>query len=143
LTGRLLERLGRPEYSCCTTGWRRRKKSGGRVRAELMEIDLHAIEESTIEDFAEKHGLRMQVYERSNRSFPNPLPKYFAYFYGAEISDGAILNSIFGDGNTPEEAIANYADQISEKVLTFDAWLSTRYQIFVPRLVAKSDRLKP
>jgi hypothetical protein len=97
-----------------------------------MKIDMHAVEESTIENFAEKYSLRMQIYERSNKS----LPKYFAYFYGAEISDGKFLHGVSGDGNTPQEAIANYASNISEKILTFDAHTEKRREICVPRIIS-------
>lgn len=77
----------------------------------------------TLEDFAERHGLRMIVGERSRRS---GFPAYYASFERIEIKDGSILRGVSGDGETPEEAIADYAKKIAGERLVFGAYTDAR-----------------
>ena len=46
-----------------------------------------------------------------------------------------MLTSVFGDGNTVQEAIANYAKEISGKLIVIDAYSRARREIKVPTLI--------
>ena len=48
-----------------------------------MKIEYQRIEEETIEDFAERHNLKMVVAER-DENFRH-LPRFYAHFKGAEL----------------------------------------------------------
>lgn len=86
-------------------------------------------EEMTLEEFADKHNLTMYVYERKNKN----LPRFYARF-DAEVSEGRFLKSVFGEGDTPEEAIVDYIPQISQKLLVLNAYSRSRKEIKVPKL---------
>lgn len=89
----------------------------------------------TIEEFAELHDLTMEVRER-----PVALQKhgrFTASFEKSEIKDGGLLIGLYGNGNTPEEAIAGYGKQISGKLLVINAYGDPvkRKEILVPEFV--------
>lgn len=86
----------------------------------------------SIEEFAEKYNLTMKVTERDLRVRHPQL--YYARFDGAEIKGDCILRSAYGNGHTPEEAIANYANEISGKLLVIGAFTDGRREIRVPVL---------
>lgn len=100
-----------------------------------MKVRLHKIPESTLEDFADKHGLTMVVRERGGKNAKTGTA-FFACFERAELAtqDGYFLISIYGDGHTPEEAIEAYGRKISEGQLVVDAFRDTRREIRVPRI---------
>ena len=99
-----------------------------------MKIKINAVPEQTIEEFADEHNLTMIVNERPNSIGRSG--RYYAHFEGAELSDGMMLIGVYGDGSSPEEAIANYAPQISEKLIVIDATRPERREIFAPRIKA-------
>lgn len=95
----------------------------------------NSIEITSIEAFADKHGLVMEVRER-NKPVGDP-SRYYAHFKSAEAREGkCFLIGLFGDGRTPEEAIAEYARTISLRTLIIDAMTEERREIEVPRLSA-------
>lgn len=96
-----------------------------------MKIERHFKDRMTIEEFAEKHDLIMEVYER-DKGIATP---FYARFKGAEIKDDGMLRSAHGNGYTEEEAINDYASEISEKVLVFGAYITNRKEIRVPILI--------
>jgi hypothetical protein len=103
-----------------------------------MKIQLHEIETTTIEAFAEKHDLLMDVHERK-RPVGDPA-RYYASFRSAEAREGECgLRRLFGNGRTPESAIAEYAAMISLRLLIIDATSKDRREIEVPRLSANAD----
>lgn len=83
-----------------------------------MKIEYHLVQNGTIEEFADSYGLVMTVVERRNPSVPNF--RYYAAFkdYGIRVPGGTC--STYGNGATPEEAIAEYAKEISGKTLVRD-----------------------
>jgi hypothetical protein len=98
-----------------------------------MKIKTFPIEKMTIEEFADKYGLVMEVHERKP---PYKLYfRYYARFSDCEVADQGFLVSIHGNGNTPEAAIADYAREISGKALAENARSSQRRDIQVPTLV--------
>jgi hypothetical protein len=98
----------------------------------MMKISMHSIPEITIQQFADKYDLEMEVHERKVGWMDND--RFYAFFTGAEVKSGCILGSEFGNGSTPDMAILNYANKISLKLLVIDAYKSTRREIEVPRL---------
>jgi hypothetical protein len=98
-----------------------------------MEIRKRLLERMTIEEFAEREGLIMEVVERP-RNIPYNFP-FYANFDHAEIQQGGFLIGAYGNGNTPEEAIENYARQISGLILIFNAYRDDRKEIRIPVLV--------
>jgi hypothetical protein len=98
-----------------------------------MKITRKEIPQMTIEEFAEKNELEMEIHER-----PRPVgdpSRYYAHFRRAEVKDGGMLVGSYGDGATPELAIENYAPQISLRRLVIDAYSEQRRELEVPRLV--------
>jgi hypothetical protein len=75
----------------------------------------------------------MEVHERSHIDSPT---RFYAHFFDAEISEGRILVGSFGNGRTEEEAIENYAAEISGKVLVIGAYKKERREIIVPILAS-------
>ena len=100
-----------------------------------MKIEKHEIPQTSIEDFADKNNLVMEIHERR---LPDESPsRYYAHFKSAEAREGTCcLIGLFGNGRTPEEAIRNYAREISLRTLIIDAMTEHRREITVPRLAA-------
>lgn len=97
-----------------------------------MKIELHIMGVATIQEFADQHNLVMEVHERPS-SFKN-LGRFYATFKDCEVKGGSFLIGKFGDGETPEEAIADYAATISGETLVVDAFGKDRRIIKAPRL---------
>lgn len=58
-------------------------------------------------------GLRLTVTKRETPSEPSLL--YYANFERVDVVDGQFLRGTHGNGCTPEQAIADYAKQLSNK----------------------------
>ncbi len=100
-----------------------------------MKIERKLVEKSTIEAFAEKHDLVMEVRERSCAD----LNRFWAAFKRAEVKDGIILAGVYGNGDIEEEAIRDYARKISLQLLVVDAFGKERREIRVPRLLPSTQ----
>ena len=99
-----------------------------------MKIERNFIPEMTLEEFADKYDLTLEINERSSE-FPKEI-KYYAKFKHVEIKDGSCLRGTFGNGTTEYEATINYINEISETCIVVDAMNSKlRREIKVPRLV--------
>lgn len=88
-----------------------------------MKVTIERVNRLTLEEFANKHGLEMVVTERTNGSF-------YASFRRFLVKEGCMRRGVYGDGKTPEEAIKNYAPQISQHVIVDD-----NREILVPCLI--------
>ncbi len=96
-----------------------------------MVIKRFLIEEVPIQRFAIENRLTMEVRERSTHE----LPRFYAQFSGAEVGSFGTLASVFGDGDSESEAIADYAKRISGKILVLNAYSKwKRREIQVPKL---------
>jgi len=93
----------------------------------MMRIVRRVPERMTIEEFAEKHDLVMEVVRRKGGN-------YYAHFQRAEVKDGSILIGTSGEGLTEDEAISNYATEISDKLLVIGAYTKERREIWAPQL---------
>lgn len=103
------------------------------AKGAAVKIERKDIPQITIEEFADKYDLTMEIHER-------PLPegasaRFYAHFKSCEIMDRGCLRGTFGDGATPEEAIKDYAASIRLCRIVIDARHPTRREIEVPRLV--------
>ena len=64
--------------------------------------------------------------------------RWYCYFEGAEVKEGAALLGGFGDGSTPREAVMSYIDDIKGQTLVFDARADNRCEHTIPKsLTAK------
>lgn len=85
-----------------------------------MQIKMNSISRLSVQEFADQHQLTMEIHERSKREFPM-LERYYAFFEACEVKEGSVLVGVFGNGETPEDAMKDYAEKISEKRLVFFA----------------------
>jgi hypothetical protein len=102
-----------------------------------MQIEMHERERSTLEEFAEKYNLVMEIHERTPRDMGKLWHeglRYYAHFKNCEMKNDSILIGEFGNGATACEAITDYAQRISESVLVINAMGNTRQEIRVPIL---------
>ena len=93
----------------------------------------------TIDEFAELHDLEMEVMERPSSLVKNPEMRYFASFKRVEVMSDGTLHGAFGDGETPREAIADYADRISGQRLAFGAYTDARREFEAPNEFLESE----
>jgi hypothetical protein len=106
-----------------------------------MKIEHHYLDKCTIEEFADRNELIMEVHERPSSRVRGALP-FYAHFKGVELKEGDFLISASGDGYSPEEAINLYAMKISEGLLIINATHPTnRREILVPRLISRRDKV--
>ena len=84
-----------------------------------MKTEIIEHPRMTLEKFADKHCLTMQVMERSPK-LAKAHGRYFASFKNADVHRDHMLHGVFGNGETPEQAIAEYAKKISGQLLTID-----------------------
>ena len=92
-----------------------------------MKIVTESVPACTLEEFADKYDLIMIVKER-------PLPegdpsRFYARFEGVEVGGDGTLTTAFGNGATPEDAMAAYAERIYLATLVVDAHKDSRRQI--------------
>ena len=100
-----------------------------------MKVVRNLIPETTLEAFANQHSLVLEVNERRDTAWGDrKLARYYARFKDAEVMERGMLASVSGDGNTEDEAIANYAERISLKRIAIGAYTKDRQEIDVPRL---------
>lgn len=93
------------------------------------------VPEMTIQQFAEKHDLVMEIRERERPS--DSTMRYYAHFRKAETKVGEhMLCGEHGNGPSKAYAVAQYAQAISLKTLVIDAMGYNRREIRVPRLTS-------
>ena len=98
-----------------------------------MNVEIERVGGGPIrfEDFAEKHGLRIKVVERGG-NWTGTDGQYYAQFDGAEEKGVGVLISGYGDGKTPELAIASYRHRLRGLRLVFGAYTNNRREIQCP-----------
>ncbi len=100
-----------------------------------MKIERKMADRMTIEEFANAHGLTMEIVERGAFARKHtPVDRFYARFKDAEVQEGSVLIGVTGNGNSEYEAIYNYAEKIEGKMLVIDAFGSNRKEIMVPFL---------
>lgn len=99
-----------------------------------MEIEFKRAKRMRIEEFADKHDLKMEIGERQQYLCGNDEMRFWARFKGVEAKDyesSCILSGEHGNGRTPEAAINNYATKITGKLLVVDAKTDGERKIWV------------
>lgn len=106
-----------------------------------MKIDFQKVAAQSLQEFADAHDLTLKIGQRADcdvaqfRSF-----RFYACFSAADITDGVIAHMGFGEGNTPLEAVRNYARNISGRTLVRGMGRdATRFT--VPELTVPDDIL--
>lgn len=104
-----------------------------------MQIEIQKANRMKLADFADEHGLKMKVVERSRTDLHPSIPyegnRYLAHFDDVDVKDGSILCGTFGNGATPAQAMKAYAREISGKLLVVAAGKAERREIWAPELV--------
>lgn len=95
-------------------------------------MTVERIPDATLEQFAARHDLTLEVKERRT-ALDSPM-RFFASFKGTEVKGDRVLTGVYGDGNTPDAAAADYAKSISLTRIVVDAMTKNRREIDVPRL---------
>jgi len=83
-----------------------------------MKTTIEKIPEITIEEYAETNDLEMVVKERELPE--NDPARFYASFKHCDVKGDGVLIGSFGNGATPEEAIANYGREIHLKTLVYE-----------------------
>ncbi len=97
-----------------------------------MKTTIENIPYMNLVEFADKHDLELMVVERKTNARSDH--RYYAHFKNCEIKYGNMLVGTFGNGNTPKQAIDEYASKISMKRIVICAFSDDRLEIEVPRL---------
>lgn len=89
-----------------------------------------------LEEFADKHGLDLHMNERGPdlRSTFN-LCRWYCSFPSFEIVEDGVLIGCSGNGETHEEAIKDYCDQISGKEAKINAFSPDCRKVQIPTLI--------
>lgn len=67
----------------------------------------------TLEQLADKYDLEMEAVERDLALwFNDKRARYFARFQHVDVMKDGFLLGVFGDGETPSDAIAKYAERL-------------------------------
>lgn len=98
-----------------------------------MRLQIVRLPRETIQEFAERHDLTMQVYERTHAECPD---KYYAKFANSDIVEGCCLLGAYGNGHTIKSAIAAYAERISGCCLVIAGNTNSEIRINVPQLTS-------
>lgn len=98
-----------------------------------MKATIIYDEKVRLSDFAEEHDLELIVRERTPE-YCKTLHRFYASFENVEVKEGPILTSHSGNGDTVAEAIRDYADKISNKLLVTGAYKEERKEFRSPSL---------
>lgn len=86
----------------------------------------------SFEEFADRNDFVLRVRERGP-DLCRSLPRYFVRFEGVEVMDGlGGLRGSSGNGETLDEAVADYAAQIAGCRLAYHAYRGDRREVEAP-----------
>lgn len=88
------------------------------------------------EKFAKEHGLVLEATERGP-DWPNENSRWYVRFSNVEIMDRGMLSGSYGNGSNIEEAVRDYAQELSGKQIAIDAMSPKRRNVDVPILTVK------
>lgn len=86
---------------------------------------------SSFEQFADAHGLVLEIHERP-RSIEGDGMRFYAHFKRAEVKDRGGLLSLNGNGATKQAAIEEYAKRLRGQTLVIGAYTPERREIQCP-----------
>ncbi len=108
-----------------------------------MLIERIPVNRMLLQDFADQHGLVMEIGERTRTDLHPSIRfesnRFYASFKGVETKEGAFLCGTHGDGGTEEEAISDYAKHISGKLLVLGAFTEDRQKFYASELYYAPD----
>lgn len=107
-----------------------------------MKIKMNCLPRASLEAFAEVYELTMVIEERVPKDMGDrwsESSRYYAKFEDCEVKHGCGLRSEYGNGRTPGEAMANYAQGISGALLVLNAFGPNRREIQVPILTLEKE----
>lgn len=102
-----------------------------------MKATIQTLKRVKLETFAEEHGLKIEVFERSPTWYCGTnfaQNRWYAHFAGVDVMEPHVLVGKHGNGATPYKAVRDYAKQISEQHLAVDAFKPNRRNIIAPVL---------
>lgn len=104
-----------------------------------MKIERRPANQMSLEAFADKHELIMEIGERTrtdlHASIKFETNRFYAGFKDTEVKDSNVLCGKHGNGATEDEAMRDYAQEISGKLLVVCAWdKELRREIWTPEL---------
>lgn len=97
----------------------------------IKSSSMQVTSTSNLEDFADKHGLVMQVFERDAK-ISTPAQRFYARFEDTEVMWKGMLRGVYGEGPNPEAAIKDYAAQIAGSRIAVQAYTDKRREFDVP-----------
>lgn len=108
-----------------------------------MTVEIHDIPEVTIQDFAKRRGIWIQIRER-RPSVVQELGESFRFYATFKPSvqtkvcpEHPVLCGVTGNGRTPQEALEDLCRSVEGKYLVIDAFSSGRIEFYAPeKLVA-------
>lgn len=83
----------------------------------------------TLEEFADIVHRDLVI-----RRYAGQRNRYICSLEHCEVKDGPILSGVYGEGRSPKEAMNSYAEQISGRLMVFNAYRDTRQEFGVPQL---------
>ena len=93
---------------------------------------LKLIPEKEILELEKELGIELVMNERNHRL---GLKKFYVSFPRLESMEGSCLISYSGNGETMDEALKDYAEQLSCRRIVIDAYKSERKEIELPKIV--------
>jgi hypothetical protein len=100
-----------------------------------VDIVYHAGGPMTLEEFADKYGLTMEVGERSREWCSDDEARFYACFADSYVLEDGALVVVTGNGSTPEAAIADYAVRIAGCRISVGETRADRRYIDVPNVL--------
>lgn len=97
-----------------------------------MNIIDNSFPSTSFKEFADQHGLVMEICEHPASLGLGPAARYHASFHGAEVSEPGVLVGAYGNGPTKEAAIADYARELRGRRLVVGAYTDKRREIQCP-----------
>lgn len=95
-------------------------------------MKLKLLNSKEILEFEKEIGYELVVQERP--SYLN-LDRFYVSFEHGEVMENGCLIGASGNGNTIDEAIIDYCNQISNRKMAFNAYQENRKEIRCPKLV--------
>lgn len=89
------------------------------------------IDTKEITDLEIEIGFELVIVERR----PKYQDKYYAQFESCDVKGDGVLSSMFGNGQTMDQALKDYCSEISCVTLVFNANSENRKEIQTPKLI--------
>ena len=98
-----------------------------------MIIEREFLSVVPLKRFASEHNLVMKIVERSPQDIRHfGIARFYAHFKDVEIMDNGFLEGATGEGNTPKDAVKDYAKKIAGKRIAWRAYQKDRRNIVIP-----------